>query len=241
MSHAAQASIQRISCQPCRQVVAKWLPPKGYEKEIQTLCWCFWQVHVHAHCGIWHFNTHKLLMLISCFSLSLTCAAGSHSPSQVHVHARCGQWQSHTSFPRRSLVSLCPLHVLLGLTLLPRYMYMPIVAAEHSDGFTFRRYQLSDDKCFANFFHPEKHRILTLVQNFMEKGGKFAIAGYPHKLGFLLHGPPGTGKTSFIKALAQMTGRDILNVPLSRINTNQELMDLMFTQKVKVSQPQPCQ
>jgi hypothetical protein len=114
-------------------------------------------------------------------------------------------------------------------------MYMPIVGSDRSDGFTFRRYLLSDDKCFANFFHPEKQRILTLVQNFMEKGGKFAIAGYPHKLGFLLHGPPGTGKTSFIKALAQMTGRDILNVPLSRINTNQELMDLMFTQKVRVS------
>jgi hypothetical protein len=29
------------------------------------------------------------------------------------------------------------------------------------------------------------------VEAFTNKTGKFAIKGYPNKLGFLLHGPPG--------------------------------------------------
>ena len=36
--------------------------------------------------------------------------------------------------------------------------------------------------------------MLSLVEAFTHKTGKFAIPGYPQKLGFLLHGPPGTGK-----------------------------------------------
>ena len=72
------------------------------------------------------------------------------------------------------------------------------------------------------------------VDQFLNKTGKFAIPGYPQKLGFLLWGPPGTGKTSLIKALAQHTKRSIISVPLSKISTNQELMDIVFDSKLTV-------
>ena len=44
-----------------------------------------------------------------------------------------------------------------------------------------------------------------------------------------------TGKTSRIKALAHHTGRSIINVPLARLSTNQQLMDLMYDLKLQAS------
>ena len=98
----------------------------------------------------------------------------------------------------------------------------------------FKRYKLSDEKQFGSLFFAEKEKLLAALKHFTSKTGKYAVQGYPHKLGLLLHGPPGTGKTSLIKALAQYTQRSIVNVPLARITTNQELMDIMFDQQYMV-------
>lgn len=43
-----------------------------------------------------------------------------------------------------------------------------------------------------------------------------------------------SGKTSLIKALAQYTNRSIINVPLSRISTNAELVSIFFDQNLYV-------
>jgi len=98
----------------------------------------------------------------------------------------------------------------------------------------YKRYKLSDEKTFGSLYFPEKDNLLGILDHFTNKSGKYAIQGYPHKFGLLLHGPPGTGKTSLIKALAHHTKRSIVNVPLARIKTNQELMDIMFDQKYSV-------
>jgi len=106
--------------------------------------------------------------------------------------------------------------------------------ADNKGGMPYKRYKLSDQKTFKSLFFPEKESILKLLSDFQQKAGKYGVEGYPHKLGLLLHGPPGTGKTSLIKALAQHTGRSIINIPLARINTNQQLMDVMHDLRICV-------
>ena len=103
-----------------------------------------------------------------------------------------------------------------------------------AEAYAYRRYKLSGEKTFDSWFNVEKAGVLKLVDSFVAKEGKFGVKGFPHKLGLLLHGPPGTGKTSFIKCIAEYTSRHIVNIPLARIKTNQELMDIVFDMRYKV-------
>jgi chaperone BCS1 len=50
----------------------------------------------------------------------------------------------------------------------------------------------------------------------------------PYTLGIGLHGPPGTGKTSFIKALANHTGRHIVSISLKLVKTKSQLESVFF-------------
>ncbi|KAG5647276.1 hypothetical protein DXG03_000812 [Asterophora parasitica] len=53
------------------------------------------------------------------------------------------------------------------------------------------------------------------IKSFLERRQWYADRGIPYRRGYLLHGPPGSGKTSFIQALAGQLNYDICLLNLS--------------------------
>ncbi|SCU93355.1 LAMI_0E14070g1_1 [Lachancea mirantina] len=73
-----------------------------------------------------------------------------------------------------------------------------------------------------------KQNILKDVQEFMNNGKWYFERGIPYRRGYLLYGPPGSGKTSFIQALAGELDYNICIMNLSEANlTDDRLNHLM--------------
>ena len=74
----------------------------------------------------------------------------------------------------------------------------------------------------------EPHRIQkvqSLIQNFTTKREFYMKQGIPYKMTFLLEGRPGTGKTSFIKALSKETGYDVFLMNLDGITRVEQMLN----------------
>jgi chaperone BCS1 len=57
--------------------------------------------------------------------------------------------------------------------------------------------------------------IVQDARDFIDSEGWYLQAGIPHRRGYLLHGPPGTGKSSTIYALAGELGVEIYSISLA--------------------------
>ncbi|KAJ6440008.1 mitochondrial chaperone bcs1 [Purpureocillium lavendulum] len=77
----------------------------------------------------------------------------------------------------------------------------------------------------------EKHNVLADVNEYLHPATPrwYASRGIPLRRGYLFHGPPGTGKTSFSFALAGVFGIDIYVISLQDVNVTEEDLAALFT------------
>jgi chaperone BCS1 len=64
----------------------------------------------------------------------------------------------------------------------------------------------------------EKEHLVQDIENFQKSRQRYERLGVPYHRGYLLHGPPGTGKTSLVSALAANFGLSIYSINLADFN-----------------------
>jgi len=98
----------------------------------------------------------------------------------------------------------------------------------------WNEYPFESTRTFDNMFFTGKTDIIAKINYFMNNKDWYYANGIPYTLGIGLHGPPGTGKTSFFKCLANMTERHLVILSLKMITTKQQLETFFFEDKYNV-------
>lgn len=98
----------------------------------------------------------------------------------------------------------------------------------------YSKTKFTTNRTFDNVFFEQRDQVRNRTQFFLENRSWYDKKGIPYTLGFMFHGPPGCGKTSSVKAIANEGRRHILNVQLSEIKTKAQLQHLFFNEEIHV-------
>ena len=90
------------------------------------------------------------------------------------------------------------------------------------------------NRTFANVVGSESQIIRKRVEFFLKNEKWYNKKGVPYTLGLLLSGPPGSGKTSTIKSIANESNRHIFNIQFNNDMTKTQMENLFFNETVIV-------
>jgi len=101
------------------------------------------------------------------------------------------------------------------------------------------------NKSFDNIFFEHKQEVLSCLEPFINPNHKNHIMnkkyGIPFKCVFMLHGPPGCGKSSLIKSTIKLTNRHCVLVSWSKIKTCSDFVALFRPMKIGKKVYSPCE
>lgn len=98
----------------------------------------------------------------------------------------------------------------------------------------YTRHKFHTTRTFDNVFFEQKDAVQNHTEFFLNRKDWYEKKGIPYTLGFMFHGPPGCGKTSTIKAIANISHRHIMNIQLSQIKSKDQLRHLFFNDEIHV-------
>lgn len=114
------------------------------------------------------------------------------------------------------------------------YVYVPRYYSERYVEFIDTKFIAT--KTFDHWICSKKNEVLKLIDNFQHKQGIYQLVSNPYKLGFLLHGKPGCGKTTFIKALANRLNRHIIPISLDKFSSVSSFINLFCYEYMAITQ-----
>lgn len=89
-------------------------------------------------------------------------------------------------------------------------------------------------KSLDYIFSPQKDLIIKCVDNWLKSENIFKKAGVVYKLGILMYGKPGTGKSSFTRALATYLNWSVISVNLAEQSSSSLILWMSYVGKNKI-------
>ncbi|KAJ3352319.1 hypothetical protein GGF32_003807 [Allomyces javanicus] len=152
-------------------------------------------------------------------SLSSESAVQSHAPGAAAIKATQLYYDQYT-----------PVHKVSRAPYDDPYMNRLFELQNMPKQLTYTCRKFVSNKSFDNLFGEDIDLVRKRVERFTCNKAWYTSKGVPYQLGILMSGSPGTGKTSCIRAIANYTGRHIVNVNFSQIQTVTQLKNLFFSE-----------
>merc|ERR1711899_620820 len=120
----------------------------------------------------------------------------------------------------------------------PKLAQQPQQGPPPQNAEAYSEFAFESSKSFDNVFFEQKDKIVDRVRFFTDNQSWYQERGIPYTLTFLFHGEPGCGKTSTIKAIANLTQRHIVSVPLKNVKTVEDLYNVFYASTIN-KKPMP--
>lgn len=99
---------------------------------------------------------------------------------------------------------------------------------------SFVQLPFHSNKSFANLCGPEVRQIAQRVEFFVHNRAWYDAKGIPYQLGLMFSGCSGSGKSSCVRAIANYTGRHVVNVNFANVKTVTQMKKLFYSDDVYV-------